>query len=64
MPAAARREYLLSEIRIAVAWAEVEKNHLTTIGIALKASAISEEETLAELRQSPFFRPLVDGGII
>jgi hypothetical protein len=58
-----RREYLLSELRLAVSLTEVEKNHLTTLGVAFKAGMLTEEWILAELRQSPFFRPLVDGGI-
>jgi hypothetical protein len=59
-----RREYLLSEIRVAVALTDCEKNHLTVIGVALKGGMISEEDALAELRTSPFFRPIVDGGIV
>jgi hypothetical protein len=34
------------------------------IGVALKGGMISEEDALAELRTSPFFRPIVDGGIV
>jgi hypothetical protein len=64
VPPAARREYILSELRLAVALTDVERNHLTTLGVALKAGLITDEWALAELRQSPFFRPLVDGGIV
>jgi hypothetical protein len=64
VPPAARREYILSELRLAVSLTDVEKNHLTTLGVAFKAGMLTEEWTLAELRQSPFFRPLVDGGIL
>jgi hypothetical protein len=64
VPPAARREYILSELRLAVAVTDVERNHLTTLGVALKAGMITDEWAIAELRQSPFFRPVVDGGIV
>jgi hypothetical protein len=53
-------EYLLGEIRLASAHAGIWQNQLNVVGVALKANLISPEQALAELRDCPFFRPMVD----
>jgi hypothetical protein len=40
------------------------QNHLNTVGVALKANLITPEAAVAELRDCPFFDPLVDRPII
>ncbi len=45
---AAQREYVLSELRLAVALTDVEKNHLATVGVALKAGMILDQRLAQE----------------
>jgi hypothetical protein len=58
------REYLLMEIRRASASAGLWQTHINTIGVALKANMITPESAVAELRDCPFFEPLVDRPVI
>jgi hypothetical protein len=53
-------EYLLGEIRLASAHAGIWQNQLNVVGVALKAHLITPEQALAELRDCPFFSPMVD----
>jgi hypothetical protein len=57
-------EYLLAEIRKASAHAGLWQTHLNAVGVALKANMISPEAAVAELRDCPFFDPLVDRPVI
>jgi hypothetical protein len=57
-------EYLLGEIRLASAHAALWQNQLNVVGVALKAHLISPETAVAELRDCPFFRPIVDAPVI
>jgi hypothetical protein len=57
-------EYVLAEIRKASAQACLWQNHINTIGIALKANLITAEAAVTELRDCPFFDPLVDRPVI
>jgi hypothetical protein len=57
-------EYLLAEIRLARAHASLQLNLLDTIGTALKGNLITPEMAVAELRDCPFFEPLVDRPVI
>jgi hypothetical protein len=57
-------EYVLAEIRKASAHAGLWQNHFNTVGVALKANLITPEAAVAELRDCPFFDPLVDRPII
>jgi hypothetical protein len=57
-------EYLLAEIRKASAHAGLWQNHLNTVGVALKSHLITPEAAVAELRDCPFFEPLVDRPVI
>jgi hypothetical protein len=57
-------EYLLGEIRLASAHAGLWQNQLNVVGVALKAHLITPEQALGELRDCPFFRPMVDHPVI
>jgi hypothetical protein len=57
-------EYLLAEIRKASAHAGLWQNHINTVGVALRANMISPETAVAELRDCPFFMPLVDNPVV
>jgi hypothetical protein len=57
-------EYVLAEIRKASAHAGLWQNHLNIIGVALKANLISPEAAVAELRECPFFAPIVDNPVV
>jgi hypothetical protein len=57
-------EYVLAEIRKASAHAGFWQNHLNTIGVALKGNLISSEAAVAELRECPFFAPIVDNPVV
>jgi hypothetical protein len=57
-------EYVLAEIRKASAHAGLWQNHLNTIGVALKGNLISSEAAVAELRECPFFAPIVDNPVV
>lgn len=53
-------EYVLAEIRLARAHANLWVNTLDPIGVALKAGLITPEMAVSELRECAFFAPLVD----
>jgi hypothetical protein len=57
-------EYVLSEIRLARAHADLWRNYLDTLGVALKANLITPETAVVELRDCPFFEPIVDRTVI
>jgi hypothetical protein len=57
-------EYVLAEIRKASAHAGLWQNHLNAAGIALEANLITPEAAVAELRDCPFFDPIVDRPVI
>jgi hypothetical protein len=54
----------LGEIRLASAHAGIWQNQLNVVGVALKARLITPEQALGELRDCPFFRPMVDHPVI
>ena len=55
-------EYLLAEMRLARTWADIWRNQIDTVGLALKSRWITPEKAVEELSNCPFFAPLVDGG--
>jgi hypothetical protein len=57
-------EYVLSEIRVARSHASLWLNHLDTIGVALRGNLITPETAVAQLRECPFFQPIVDTPVI
>jgi hypothetical protein len=57
-------EYVLAEIRKASAHAGLWQNHLNAVGVALKANLIAPEAAVADLRDCPFFEPIVDSPVI
>jgi hypothetical protein len=57
-------EYVLAEIRKASAHAGLWQIHLNTVGVALRANLITPEAAVVELRDCPFFEPIVDRPVI